>query len=296
MPTKTKPKYTRIKTTLKTHGGQNYNAQWIAGVVGRVPRTTYVEPYAGGLSVLFALDPEGVSEVVNDLDGELTNFWAVLGGPEAVFLDFLRRAQLTPFSEPAWERAVAASNEYRRLLAEKGTFPAPHVGAAVSYFVRCRQCLAGRTDTGEAFAGLTKSRLRGGMNEQVSALLGAVDRLPEVRARLIRVLVLNRDAPAVCLKYDVPGAVFYLDPPWLAETRAAPDVYRFEYTRAQHVALLDTLGGLKNAHFALSGLRSDLYDDVARLHHWTRHEKQVPNAAAGGNAKRKLVHCLWTNF
>jgi DNA adenine methylase len=41
----------------------------------------YVEPYAGGLAVLLAKDPEGVSEVVNDLNQGLTNFWRVFQDP-----------------------------------------------------------------------------------------------------------------------------------------------------------------------------------------------------------------------
>lgn len=42
------------------------------------PHVHYVEPYGGGLAVLLAKSPEGVSEVVNDLHSDLTTFWRVL--------------------------------------------------------------------------------------------------------------------------------------------------------------------------------------------------------------------------
>jgi DNA adenine methylase len=63
----------------------------------------YVEPFAGGLAVLLARDPadprlwssetsgtRGVSEVVNDLDDRLVNFWRVLADP-ATFARFVAR-------------------------------------------------------------------------------------------------------------------------------------------------------------------------------------------------------------
>jgi DNA adenine methylase len=59
------------------------------------PHLHYVEPFAGGLAVLLARDPDdprlwagngsgerGVSELVNDLDGRVTNFWRVLRDTE----------------------------------------------------------------------------------------------------------------------------------------------------------------------------------------------------------------------
>jgi DNA adenine methylase len=77
---------TRLTSPLKWHGGKHYLAARIVALMP--PHLHYVEPYAGGLAVLLARDPEderlflsphrGVSELVNDLDGRLTNFWRVL--------------------------------------------------------------------------------------------------------------------------------------------------------------------------------------------------------------------------
>src|SRR6516165_8580433 len=89
---------------LKTHGGKHYLASRIVALMP--PHKHYAEPFAGGLSVLLAKDPEGVSEVVNDIDGRLTNFWRVLQGEET-FARFRRQVEAIPLSRPEWDDAHA---------------------------------------------------------------------------------------------------------------------------------------------------------------------------------------------
>jgi DNA adenine methylase len=239
------------------------------------PHVHYVEPFAGGLSVLLAKDPAGVSEVVNDIDADLTNFWAVLRDP-ALFPAFLRIAEATPFCEAVWRAADPT----------RGTA----VERAWAFFVRCRQSLAGRV---REFATLSRTRTRRGMNEQASAWWSAVDGLPAVHARLRPVVILNRDVVDVIRQQDGPGTLFYLDPPYLAETRAAGAVYAHEMTEGQHVALL---AGVKRCtgKVLLSGYDSPLYRE--ELSDWTRREFRIPNHAAGGKAKRTMTEVIWSNF
>ena len=65
------------------------------------------------------------------------------------------------------------------------------VERAVNFFIRCRQSRAGCF---KDFATLSRTRTRRGMNEQASAWLTVIDGLPEVHARLKRVVILNHDA------------------------------------------------------------------------------------------------------
>lgn len=61
----------------------------------------YVEPFAGGLSVLLA-KPQSRVETVNDLDGDLMTFWRVLRDrPE----ELMRACALTPHARA--ELAIA---------------------------------------------------------------------------------------------------------------------------------------------------------------------------------------------
>lgn len=265
----------RIPSPLKWHGGKSYLASKIVAMMPS--HIHYVEPYAGGLSVLLAKNPEGVSEVVNDLNGELANFWSVMREPQ--WRDLYERLQFTPFDE--WSYGEANTN-----------VPRDNLMRAWAFFIRCRQSLAGRMDT---FAPLSRNRTRGGMNEQASAWLSAVEGLPAVHARLKRVVILNRDALDVIRQQDGPQTLFYLDPPYLHETRATTGEYEHEMTFSQHSTLLSNLPGIEGK-FMLSGYRSEIYDTYAKEFGWHRTDFDLPNNSAGGKSKRRMTECVWTNF
>lgn len=263
---------------LKWHGGKGYLASRIISLFPQ--HLHYCEPFAGGLAVLLARDPEGVSEVVNDLNKKLTNFWKVLAD-SIWFAEFSRVVEATPFSEYCWQSA-------NRLDPENCT---SSVTRAVAFFVHVRQSLAGRQ---QAFAPLSRNRTRRGMNEQASAWLTAVEGLPAVHARLKRVVVLNRPALEVIRTQDGENTLHYADPPYLHETRATTMEYgAFEMAEDDHRELLDTLTQCKGK-VMLSGYRSELYDTL--LKSWNRHDFDLPNNAASGANKRRMTESLWCNF
>jgi DNA adenine methylase len=267
---------------LKVHGGKNAHsgklAQWI--VSHMPPHNTYVEPYAGGLAVLLWKEPESVNEIVNDLSLDLTNFWCVVQQPEP-FAAFLRVVDAIPFSEVEYRNAAARLED------------CPHadpVSRAVWFFVQSRMALAGR---GNCFASITKNRTRRGMNEQAAAWRNAVEGLPAVHARLMRVMILNRDGVDVIQKFNQPDAVIYADPPYVDETRASPDIYAYEMSRRDHLRLLDTVKQCK-AKILLSGYDSPMY--TAALSDWNLHTMARPNNASGAKSKREMIEHLWCNF
>lgn len=266
----------KITQPLKWHGGKHYLADWIIGLMP--PHVHYVEPYAGGLAVLLAKDPNDVSEVVNDVHHELTNFWRVLQRP-ATFKRLQQLVEALPFSEYEWESAdvlLQTSSDAVRL--------------AAAFFVRCRQSRAGKFD---CFATLSRNRTRRRMNEQASAWMTAVEGLPEVAARLKRVAILCGDALDVIRQQDGPNTLFYLDPPYLPETRAGTGDYAHEMSRDDHMALLRVIKNCEGK-VMLSGYPNDLYGQL--LPDWRTADKQIDNKAAGGAKKRKMTERLWMNF
>lgn len=283
----------RVKTPLKTFGGKYYLAPKLVPLMP--PHTTYVEPFAGGLSVLLAKDPEGVNEIVSDLDGNLTTFWNILRS-ETLFKRFQRRCLTTPFSDHSWAMARALLSCPLVVDGEMhdwidGMSPDDrNVIIAWAFFVSCRQSLSGR---GGSFAAITKTRLRGGMNEQCSAWMSCVDGLAEVHARLRRVMILHRDAFEMIEEFDGPETLFYTDPPYLPETRTAKDVYTFEMSVEDHKRLLARLVECKGK-VMLSGYDSDLYN--VALAGWSKIEFDLPNNAASGKTKRRMVEVVWANF
>src|SRR5262245_46196307 len=166
----------KIPPALKYHGGKDKLADRIIALMP--PHTHYVEPYFGGGAVLLAKNPDSVSEVANDLNGDLTTFWRVLQRPDG-FERFRRQVEAVPFSEIEWQEAR-----------DRLPIMSDPVERAVAFYITARMSLAGRLDT---FAPLSRTRMRRRMNEQASAWLTAVEGLPAVHRRLKRVVVLNRD-------------------------------------------------------------------------------------------------------
>jgi DNA adenine methylase len=275
----------KLREAIKWHGGKRYVAEMVVSLMPR--HLNYVEPFFGGGKVLFARDPaderlwlpgyKGVSEVVNDINGDLMNFWRVLRGPDS-FEAFRRAVEATPFAGPAYEEACD-------LLGGPG---GNEVERAWAFFVACRQSHSGRMD---AFTGITKRRLRRGMNNEVSAWLSSIEGLPAIHARLVRVLILSpQPALDVIAKFDGPETLFYLDPPYMPSTRTSPDVYPDEMSAADHEALLDVVTRARGK-FIISGYACPLYDDA--LDAWERVDKPTSNHSGTGRVKQQRVEVLW---
>lgn len=272
----------KITQPIKIHGGKHYLAPKI---VALFPRSyiTYCEPYFGGGSVMFAANPNGHSEIANDLDDNLMALWRVIADSN-MFPAFASTVAKTPFSEPL----------FRNVMYDRWAHgPGSDLVKALNTFITIRQSMAGRK---KEFAPISSSRTRRGMNEQVSAWLTAVDGLPEVHERMRRVLLLDRPAVQLIGQVDNKKTLFYLDPPYLHGTRTTTSEYGlFEMTYGDHVELLGKLSSI-SGKFLLSGYRSALYDEYAAQNKWKRHEFTVANSAASGKTKRLMVECLWSNY
>jgi DNA adenine methylase len=276
---------------LKWFGGKTYLASKIVSLFPR--HLHYVEPFFGGGAVLLARDPDderlwlsprspevGVSEIVNDIDGRLMNFWRVLQGHDT-FEEFRRRVEAIPMSRVEWNEAHAHRHDD------------DPVGCAVAFFVDCRQSRSGMM---RGFTPITRSRTRRRMNGNVAEWLGAVDGLADVHTRLRRVLVENMDGIELIKREDTPNSLFYVDAPYVHGTRATRDGYRFEMTDDQHVRLVKTLARIEGKAI-VSMYRHPIYDALSAEHGWhLEAEEDIANHVAGGDTKRRMTECLWMNF
>jgi DNA adenine methylase len=253
---------------LKWHGGKHYLA---TAIIRRFPsHVHYVEPFFGGGAVLFAKPDnwiEGHSEIVNDVNGDLVNFWTVLRN-KSQFAKFKRAVEATPFSKPGW---LGACNYSGRDPVER----------AVAIFVRFRQS---RQGLGRDFATMSRNRTRRKMNEQASAWISAIDGLSAAHARLQRVVIYDEDAVSVIRREDGENTFFYLDPPYLHETRTVKSCYQFEMDHDDHAQLLELLGNVKGK-FLLSGYPSKLYREACRSFKWKTQKILIDNKASSSKIK-----------
>lgn len=251
------------------------------------PHKTYVEVFGGAASLLFAKESSPV-EVYNDLDSDLVNFMQVLRDRDGVFPDFYNRACLSPYSRDEWQFCRDHLNDD----------PNP-AERARRFFVLARFSFSGLV--GSSF-GIDVTGSKRGMVQKASAYQGVLGVLPRLSERLVSVLIENKDFRNLIRVYDTEQTFFYLDPPYLPETRRS-GAYKHEMTEEDHHELVDALKTIKG-RVMLSGYPSDLYDSLG----WNRQEwKTVCNAAGrtrvsglqGTGAvleKQRRTECAWTNY
>lgn len=262
---------------LKYPGGKSYLSATLARLAP--PHTHRVYGCAGGLSEIVDWPADNVSEVANDIDLTLTNFWRVLQD-DKLTKQFRRRVEAIPFSEPEWL--------YHKRRLESGLTIIPDLELAVSYFVCCRQSFSGGL---ESFAPITRNRTRRRMNEQVSAWIGAIQGLEQVYQRIRRILVVNGDVCEIIRTQDGPKTLFYLDPTYL--NRKTKKLYRYEMDIPKHQQLLAAIKAAKGM-VMISNYRNLLYDDW--LSGWHRHDVNLVNHMSGQKRKSSVVESIWMNF
>ena len=257
------------------HGSKHTIGPWI---IGHLPgdHDTYVEPYCGMANVLF-LKERSLIEAVNDLNGDVVNFFRVLRErPE----ELIRAIDLTPFAFEEWQLsykpAVRPLEQARR------------------FYVRSFLSIAGPTSSSvnPGFRRQKKfSRGKDGGKTMTSAAMtfADVEHLWTIARRLKGVTIESEDALRLMRRYDLERTLFYVDPPYYPETRVfgARSAYSHEMEHGDHVELLGVLKGLKGM-VALSGYRCELYDD--ELVEWTRYDRSF---RVNGSGSR--VESLWLN-
>lgn len=237
------------------------------------PHSHYVEPYAGGLSVLFA-KPVTPMETVNDLDEYIVTFWRVLRDrPD----DLERACALTPHSrlEHAESQTLDTADE---------------VEVARRVWVRLTQ---GRGGQLRATGWRYHVDPAGSSMGMTAYLRGYVARIRPAVERLMRVSLECRPALEIIEKYGQhPDVLLYVDPPYLGETRVGSnDAYRMEMKSSDdHTAMLEALLAARAA-VVLSGYRSDLYDTT--LAEWQ--SADIAASTGQGSVWSERVETLWSN-
>jgi len=213
------------------------------------------------MSVLLAKPPSPV-EVYNDRDGDLVHFWRVVRDPEQ-FERLVLRLSLTPYSRAEWQWS-------------RDTYAAVQdpVERAARWYVAVRMSFSAHA---HAWSYSVTHSVRG-MSSAISKYLSAIEYLPAVHARLKRVQIECGDWREVVDRYDNQQTLFYLDPPYVPETRRSGE-YRYEMSIADHEALVERLLALRGAA-VLSGYMHPVYRPLEQAG-WRRITRTVPCSAVG---------------
>ncbi len=260
------------RPVLRYHGGKWRLARWI---ISHFPKhRTYVEPYCGAASVLMQ-KPRCYSEVINDLDGDITNLFSILRDP-ARAQNLQTALELTPFSRSEFRLAYQPTDDpleqARRLVVRsfQGFGSAAHNPRHGTSF----RFNANRRGTTPA---LDWSRYPGC--------------IPAFVERMQGVIVENLPALAVIRQHQRPDTLFYVDPPYPRSTRrmlveSGKRGYVHEMTDDQHRELAYVLRGLK-AMVVISGYACPLYDREL-YPDWIRVERR-----SLADKSQPRIECLW---
>jgi DNA adenine methylase len=208
---------------------------WVGGkhrlrekVLERFPEhRCYVEVFGGAAWVLFGKDPStSRSEVLNDLDGELINFWRVLKHRPAEFSEAVSWLLASRELWTAWRRLDGSNDEIDR---------------AIRFYLVIK-------------LGFGAQRIPTSFGSRASGRPPIWwPRMREEAAKIVerlRIVWIERLPWAECLaKFDAPDAFFYIDPPYRCSGSKA---YAHQFGDDDHQALASVLLGKTCGKWLLS--------------------------------------------
>lgn len=268
-----------------TYYGSQYRS--LDFILERLPHSDcYIEPFAGSAVVLLNRRESG-HEVLNDLNGNIINFFQILREKPEKFVQSL---ELTPYSRSEFEKAVE----------RRGNPNLTDLERARLFYIRIQQgrYSAINSDRNKGAWARSTNQIRNGNPLQVNRWINKVEGLESVVQRLREVQIENRPANDVMEDYDNENALHYLDPPYVPESRSGGSAYgEFEFGRSDHREMLSVVQSL-SGDVALSGYDNDLYEKV--LNDWfvsRAEEKTNQNGGTGESGDNSSTQeVLWTNY
>lgn len=262
-----KPTNVVTRPALRYHGGKWRLAPWVMSFFP--PHRIYVEPFSGGASVLLR-KPRGYAEVINDLDGEVVNFFRVARDDGA---ELRRLLYYTPFARDEFNDAYTETTD--------------PVQRALRTVIRSFMGFGAGGITDKYNTGFRSNVSRSGTTPSHD-WRGYAEIFDFVVERLRGVVIENKDAFEVMKKYDHPEALFYVDPPYLHSTRGdMRHGYRHEMDDKEHMRLCEFLMTLKS-YVVLSGYQNKIYDGT--LKNWRRYDKEARSDKAGAR-----IESIWVS-
>jgi len=210
------------RSPIKWVGGKSRLSSQILPLIPE--HTCYVEVFGGAGWVLFRKQPSQV-EILNDLDGELMNFFRVVKEkPKPLIRSF------------EWD--LSSREEFERL---RNLDPASldDVQRAHRFYYIIMASWGGEFGSARFQTSITDE---GHGNRLISALRSAKQRITAAHQRLQTVIIENLDWQACIAKYDDPRAFLYLDPPYPRNNCNYAHNMR---SMADHSALFEHLKGVK---------------------------------------------------
>lgn len=253
------------RPALRYYGGKWAIAPWI---IAHLPEhDLYCEPYGGAGSVLLQ-KPASPLEVLNDLDGDICNFFRVLRERPA---ELIHALELTPFSREEYELTYEVVED------------ADPLERARRVAVRAWQGRSGAVNQWRSGWRYNRKLTNG-----APAVRGWAhqDHLCAIAERLRMVQLENDDALACIKRFDGPRALFYVDPPYvqIVRSRWRRTAYRHEMSEDDHIRLAEVLRAVQGMAI-VSGYETALYAELYSGWHTESHMARTE----AGTTRREIL-------
>jgi DNA adenine methylase len=250
-------------------GGKRNLARRICAIIENTPHDGYAEPFVGMGGIFLRRAARPKVEVINDLSGDVSTFFRVLQEHYPYFIDMLR-----------WR--IASRGEFERLCA----LPPDRLTdlQRAARFLYLQRLAFGGKVVGRSFGVDSRS----GARFNVAKL---EPMLADIHERLTGVIIEQLTFERFIDRYDRPGMLFYLDPPyWGCETDYGADAF----CRADFERLARQLGGARGK-FLLSLNDNPGVRECFSAFHIQSAETTYSISTAHGGAK-KVGEVIISNF
>ena len=256
------------------YGGKYYQLNWLLPLLPECHH--FCEPFCGAAIVTLNREPSKV-ETINDLNGDVVNFFKVLRGNGNELIEKLR---LTPYARDEFVNAINYDGD-------------DDLERARCFYVRQRQGYSGLNHPRSSWSFIKK---KSGGEFPSLVQINAIEKLEPIIARLRYLQIDNRPAIDVIQRNDTADTLFYCDPPYASGSRvSAKDYGKYEMSDADHRELASVLHNVKG-RVAISGYRCELYNEL--YGDWVRHDKGY-HVRSSNKAKvetNRRVDSLWCNY
>lgn len=256
-----------MKPAFSYYGGKQRIASRILPHIEAIPHTVYVEPFAGGATLLFAKERRNVSnnghyrEVINDTNDLVINFYRVAQEQKEALST---KIQATLYSQSDYQRAkIICQNPDGYTDLER----------AWAFYVNINQSFARQLNAGWG-TGVKSQNSAASWANRVRNLEEKLDRIKDVH-------VSSEDALRCIERWDSPQTLFYLDPPYPNTNQGHYD----GYSLTDWQRLCDCLDNIAGSY-----VLSNYPQDVQPKSHQQRVELQAICSASGKGKVGKSNH------
>lgn len=257
-----------LKSPIKWMGGKSKSVKKILPLIPE--HNCYVEPFFGGGWIYFAKEPSRV-EVINDINGELINFFEVLRTKYEEFID-------------NFNYALKSRELYLEFRKNLGIDKLTDVERAFRFYYIIQN----------AFGGMYRMNKKGEVNvafvssprKEAQGSFWDIEKIRMAHERLKETIIENRDYKDIIRIYDREDTFFFFDPPYDTDLKYNADT-SFDYDE-----LLEYCRNLKGKFLlTLNGELEYKFKEFNLIEHEVAH---TINAWKGKDNMRKEI--IITNY